>query len=380
MTANKFERNLFQKAINSLSSLKLSLVIAKSCRPNTELLTCKLASEMPNLAFVALITPLAILIYICNVAGNLLVILVLQVKNKQACKKPNICLLVALAHADLWFTVFLFVDFIVLSLQLSFPLFNTSINAIASIYIYVALAVERYFAILKPFVHMRRATKSLCNTTIFLIYIFSVLLSIPGYFFGPHRRNFNESWKDEKSNATLVRRDWFKTGSSVYSITLFSFGFILPSILIIYCYSCVVYHMWTVDANKATNNSIAKSRRKATRLFILLTVIFTVTWGPSFSGLVRRITSNGRSRESLKFELVSLLLCLVGSTANPAIYFLRCPGYRKDAMKLVTGSCCCKRPKIRPRATGKIIRRANIFPLATGSETPKTVTVSAIRK
>lgn len=365
-----------------MSSLKLSLVIAKSCRPNTELLTSKLASEMPDLAFLAFTTPLAILIYLCNVAGNLLVILVLQVKNKQACKKPNICLLVALAHADLWFTVFLFVDFIVLSLQSSFPLFNIFINALASIYIYVALAVERYFAILKPFVHMRRATKSLCNNAIFVIYIFSVLLSIPGYFFGPHRRDFNESWKDGISNATLVRPDWFETGSTVYSITLFSFGFILPSILIIYCYSCVVYHMWTVDANKATNTSIAKSRRKATRLFILLTVVFIATWGPTFSRLVRRITSNGRSRESLKFELFSLLLCLVGSTANPLIYFFRCPGYRKDAMKFVTGSCCCccKRLKIRPCTTGMIFRRTNIFPLKTGSETPETVTVRAIRK
>ena len=336
---------------------------------------------MQDSTFFALTTPLAILIYICNVAGNLLVIVVLQVKNKQPCKKPNICLLVALAHADLWFTVFLFVDFIILSFQSSFPLFNIFINALASIYIYVALAVERYFAILKPFVHMRRATKSLCNNTIFVIYVFSVLLSIPGYFFGPHRRNFDESWRNATSNVTLVRPDWFETGSTVYSITLFSVGFILPSILIIYCYSTIVYHMWfAVDANKATNTSIVRSRRKVTRLFILLTVIFIATWAPTFSRLVKRITSNGCSRENLKFELVSLLLCLVGSTANPAIYFLRCPGYRKDAMKLVTGICCCKRPKLRPCTTEIIFRRRNIFPLATGSEAPETVTVIAMRK
>ena len=34
-------------------------------------------------------------------------------------------------------------------------------NALTLIYFLVALAVERYFAILKPFVHMKRASKSL---------------------------------------------------------------------------------------------------------------------------------------------------------------------------------------------------------------------------
>ena len=42
---------------------------------------------------------------------------------------------------------------------------------------------------------------------------------------------------------------------------------------VIYCYSHVIYHVWfNAEENKATNTALLKSRRKLTKLFIILTV------------------------------------------------------------------------------------------------------------
>ena len=304
--------------------------------------------------FFSVITYVAILIYICNVFGNLFVILVLHRKQKPS-RSPNTTLLLALAHSDLWFSIFAFVDIIVLANQLSFVYFDFFFNALASIYIYVALAVERYFAILKPFVHMRRATKSLLGNVLLIIYILAVSLSAPGYLFGNARKHLEYSRANTTTNATTVGPVWFETLRTIYSLLLFVFGLILPSTVIIFCYSHVIYHVWfNANENRATNAGLVKSRRKLTKLFILVTVVFVITWTPTFARLL--VTPYGvRNQETLKFELISMLLGLVGSTANPVIHSFRCPKFRQEVEKLLICRCCKR--KIRPNGAGIIVNK-----------------------
>ena len=307
--------------------------------------------------FFSVTTYVAILIYICNVFGNLLVILVLH-RKKKVSGSPNTTLLLALAHSDLWFSIFAFVDIIVLANQLSFVYFDFFFNALASIYIYVALAVERYFAILKPFVHMRRATKSLLGNVLLIIYILAASLSAPGYLFGNARKHLEHSRGNTTTNATTVGPVWFEALRTVYSLLLFVFGLILPSTVIIFCYSRVIYHVWfNANKNRATNAGLVKSRRKLTKLFILVTVVFVITWTPTFVRLL--VTPYGvRNQETLKFELISMLLGLVGSTANPVIYSFRCPKFRQEVAKLLT--CRCYKRKIRPNGAGIIVNKHGV--------------------
>ena len=302
------------------------------------------------------------LIYICNVFGNLLVILVLH-RRQKLCGSPNTSLLLALAHSDFWFSIYTFVDIIVLSNQASFVYFEFFLNALASIYIYVALAVERYFAILKPFVHMRRATKSLLGKVIVIIYILAGALSAPGYYFGNARQHLEHSWRNTTTNTAAKAPVLFETLSTVYSFVLFVFGLILPSTVIIFCYSRVIYHAWfNANENRATNAGLVKSRRKLTKLFILVTIVFIITWSPTFIRLL--VTRYGvRNQDTLKFELFAMLLGLVGSTANPVIYSFRCPKFRQEVAKLLTCRCCKR--KIQPNGAGIIVKKDGGFSLTT---------------
>lgn len=240
--------------------------------------------------------------------------MVLQVRNKKLCESPNTFLLLSLAHSDLWFSVFSFVDVIILTNQVCFAYFEIFLNALASIYIYAALAVERYFAILKPFVHMRKATKSKLGRLLILIYIVAIVLSAPGYFFGAGRIHLARCRRNTSTNAsTATASVWIQnTAGIVYSIVLFLFGLVVPSSAIIVCYSRVIYHVWfRTNENKATNAGLVKSRRKLTKLFILLTVVFILTWTPTFVGFM--VTQLGKHHEKiLTFELFSKFLGLVG--------------------------------------------------------------------
>ena len=323
---------------------------------------------MNSTLFFLLMKCLAALIYAFNVLGNSLALVVFHFKMKKECKSPNTFFLEMLASTDLAFSAMLFADIMVISAKSRFSLLDEFLHALVSIYIYVALAVERYFAILKPFVHMRRASKSLCVKVLFIIYALAVVLSFPGYFLGPIRYQFDTKWRNTTSNATLVVPEWLKTAGLVYTTVLSLCGFVFPSILILYCYSSIVYHVWfNVDVNKVTSTSIVKSRHKLTKLFILLTAIFFVTWIPT---LVRLVTTPFGLRSNLKLEMVSLFVCLIGSTANPVIFFVRCPKYRQEVKKLMTGCCrCFKRPKIQPCNAGTVFMRANTYPLAQSKAT-----------
>ena len=306
------------------------------------------------LLFCLVITYIAIPIYICNLFGNFLVILVIQ-KDKKLRESPNTFFLLSLAHSDFWFSIVVFLNIIFLSNQAYYAYAEFVLNALASIYILVALAVERYFAILKPFVHRRRATKCLLSKVLLAIYVLAGVLSAPGYYITFRRNQIKYSLENTTTNRTRVAPAWFEALSTLYSSVLFVFGYILPCAGIIFCYSRVIYHVWfKADASRATSAALLKSRRKLTKLFILITVIFIMTWTPTFVRII--VTEYSKhEQDTLKFELFSMLLGLVGSTVNPVIYTFRCPKFRQEVIKLLTFRC---KRNIRRHSSRVVVRNS----------------------
>ena len=160
--------------------------------------------------------------------------------------------------------------------------------------------MERYFAILKPFVHMRRARKCLLRKVVLVIYSLAGVLSAPGYYFYTARTLLKHGWKNTTRNRTAVGPVWFVNLGIIYSFLLFVFGLVLPSAVTVFCYSRVIYHVWfNSNENRATNARLLKLRRKLTKLFILVTVVFVITWTPTFVRLL--VTPFGvRKKETLK--------------------------------------------------------------------------------
>ena len=291
--------------------------------------------------FTAASTAISCLLLICNLVGNVLVITVIQ-RNKNLCN-ANTLLLSNLVISDLEFAIQVFINIILLS-------YNTAQNsvshfmlhALVSIYTLVALAVERFFAILKPFVHLARVNKSLLCKVILVIWIIAGVLSSPGYILQTTVVE-NTTGKNITVNAARFDSGWIATLGTIYALILLVFGLTLPSALIICCYSRIIYHVWfNADANRATNVALLKSRRKLTKLFILVTIIFIITWTPTFArDIVTQYFVD--SKNAWKFELTALMFGLAGSTANPVLYSFRCPRFRQEVIKLLTCRSCRRR-------------------------------------
>ena len=165
--------------------------------------------------FVTTITVVSITFLLCNVTGNVLVIMV--IRNNKKLHNANTCLLANLASSDLTFALVTFIDFFLFSDQSTsaYSFAEFILHAIVSIYILVALAVERYYAILKPFVHLARAIKSqVCRVT-FAIWLLAGVLSAPGFAIASLKQKY--TWRNVLTNTTNGIPGWLEALSTTYS-------------------------------------------------------------------------------------------------------------------------------------------------------------------
>ena len=187
--------------------------------------------------------------------------------------------------------------------------------------------MERYFAILKSSVHLTKAVKSIMWELILAIWLLAGVLSAPGFLIATLRQKF--IWRNASRNTTVEIPRWIEIFYTTYSFVIFTFDLILPSVTMIYCYTRIIYQ---AEANKATNVALLQSKRKLTKLFILVTLIFLIAWIPTFTRLI--VLQFVSINEAWKFEMISFLLGLAGSTANPVIYSLRYPRFRQEVVIL----------------------------------------------
>ena len=291
-----------------------------------------------NLFIVVLSIPLLLF----TLFGNFFVVTVIISKCKKL-RSVNTCLISHLAWSDLFFALTTFMEVILVYYNIPYSSFQFVANALVSSYFLAALAVERYYAILKPFVHMKRANKSLSRKVIIAVWIVVGILSAPGFIIESMMNSYAayRQGNNVTVNTTTDTLDLLETMNTVYIFVLLACGLILPGAVMIFCYSRVIYHVWfNAEENKTTNAALFKSRRKLTKLFIIVTITFIVTWTPTFGRPIVKQFANKESTNN--YQLVSMFLALIGSAANPVIYSFRCPRFRQEAVKML--SCCgCKR-------------------------------------
>ena len=112
----KFEVHI----INSLSRESLAFRVWFWCA-STSCETVDVYNSFSSMdkVFSTVITCIAIPMYVCNVLGNFLVIVVIQ-KDKKLRESPNTFLLLSLAHSDIWFSILAFVNVIFISKQATY--------------------------------------------------------------------------------------------------------------------------------------------------------------------------------------------------------------------------------------------------------------------
>ena len=215
-------------------------------------------------------------IFLCNLIGNSLVIIIVQRNKKMQC--ANTFLLSCLAAGDLLFAVIAETNMVLLATGSKVRLQATYMfYTLVSVLILMLLAIERYLAILKPFFYKAKVTKSLVRKLILIILTFSSMVSAPAYYVFGNNGNAWDFCVSSKFDETLVVS---------YTATLLVLSITIPGSIMILCYIRVILHIWfNTEETKATNKAILKSRWKLTKLFMTATVIFIVSWSTSFGKL-----------------------------------------------------------------------------------------------
>ena len=294
-----------------------------------------------------------------NLMGNILVFLV--VRFNRSMKTPMNFLLVNLAVADMVVAIFL------LPSNVFFHLFNhpngkagdylckflTAGNVMwiggnASGSTLVAIALERYFAILLPYsTHAKKAKKKV-NSIILSCWLFGVIANIPLFVVTVYDKDSNtcrESWKKDNILAKLYPFVWFLCGVGA------------PLLIMIVLYAKIGRRLWAKEtrSTQAPQIAILLYRKHVTKILLLVTIAYGVFWLPNPLVYIMVYNSPYLKYGSSLYRVTILLSCL-GSSLNPFIYSLNSEKFRKHSKDII----CCFRNRRRVTTLEEVIRRSPI--------------------
>ena len=273
------------------------------------------------------------LMAIADVVGNTLVILVV-LKNKSM-KTPVNYLLVNLAAGDILVGVFFGIQFIIAPV-LNHPRGSTGdilckfvtggvlgwVGAVASVFTLVAIAIERYYAVIFPY----RGKLTTTKVEIFGVvsWIIALLWAGVGFFITVYNHKINacvHSWsKDIYAN--------------IYTVGWTIVAGIIPLSIMGFLYSRVVHRLWfTEQENEATQRALLRYRRRVTKLVIAVTVVYALCWIPELTIYFLGFTGTIVLKQ-IHFNIASGLVFL-NSTINPVVYSLQSSTFRTHFWNLI---------------------------------------------
>ena len=277
--------------------------------------------------------------------GNMLVILVF-VWEKKLLKKSYNMLILSLAIADV-LTAFLLITNPVFVLGDSFPYPTNHVLGdifcrviwtrvflfqlvVFSAYICMALATERWYAVIKPHKYNETFNRKRTLVYIFLVWLWSVILCCTSLFEvayvpanPPNRRcKWQHYWGKQP-----VR--------GIVGITQVLLKMVLPSFTMLFLLIHMVYK--TSKSTVTSVESRAKMRGKMTRMVGTACIMLIICFAPNQVNYA--LAMAGKTRLDTQLHHVLSLLVIVNSCLNPFIYGLSNKNYRHGYLKILFSMC-----------------------------------------
>lgn len=287
------------------------------------------------------------LLIVVNIAGNVLVCLV--IRRFSFIRSPMNYLIAHVAICDIISGIFLSLKAVLFGLYehpsgllgdflCKFVTFGQLgwIPNCASVYTLLAIAWERYKAILKP--HSPRFSNKQVKRAIIISWIIAFFICLPELVSSGY-------------NLRIKSCDFFWIGrwDSLLDPTIWLIGVgLVPPFIMTVLYGKVVRSLWctrnTAVAGDVTQRSLLKSRKRVTQSVILVTVLLFLCWSPI---LLNYIISSYSSDNNLTMEninqvvplfyQISYVFVILNSTLNPFIYALRDKRFRKCMIQILLG-------------------------------------------
>ncbi|NXG06161.1 GALR1 protein, partial [Sakesphorus luctuosus] len=271
------------------------------------------------------------LIFTLGVLGNTLVITVLSRSKPGKRRSTTNIFILNLSIADLAYllfcipfqsTVYVLPTWVLGAFICKFIHYFFTISMLVSIFTLSAMSVDRYVAI----VHSRRSSALRVPRNalvgVGLIWALSFAMASP---VAHHQRIFH----GETSNQTFCWEHWPNPRhKKVYVVCTFIFGYLLPLLLISFCYAKVLNHLHKKLRNMSKKSEASK--KKTAQTVLVVVVVFGISWLPHH--VIHLWAEFGvfpLTQASFLFRVTAHCLAYSNSSVNPIIYAFLSENFRK---------------------------------------------------
>ena len=284
------------------------------------------------------------LIVTVNLVGNSIVCLVV-LRNKSMRIAMNY-LLVSLACADMMVAIFIAPQYIFLHTY-KHPRgltgdylckFLTGGNlmwtgGVVSVVSLIAIAFERYFAVLYPYNEKRRISKAKLKLIIPACWLFSFIWNLPLFVLVKYNQAIDFCYEDWPAG-------WYM---NAYSLGwLIVFGIVTLSIMV-FLYTRVVIKLWvkTSQPVELTQRAVIKSRKRVTKMALIVTIVCGICWLPNL--IVYVLDFYGLISHGGVVHTTTVVLVTLNSSVNPIIYCFQSKRFRSCVKSLLFSPCSLRR-------------------------------------
>ncbi|XP_054760435.2 galanin receptor 2a-like [Lytechinus pictus] len=287
---------------------------------------------------------LQLLFAIIGIIGNFLVLLVLF-QRRRHCRSTD-TLVAALATADFLTSVFLIPIPKAVKIpdtwtgytycKILFPNFPLWTSVSGSTYTLMAIAIERFIAVVYPFYFSRRLSRRVVSMWIGVVWMAAFLSGLRGVILFRVDKETNRCSISYRNNTEKI----------AYGCFVFAIRIVIPTLTMFITQTAIAFTLHrqstrfasnAVDNsnNEATFHVVAKNR--VLKLMMVVILIYVLCWSPNqiaFFGY-----NLGFVPTSYRYSNLNSVFTLLGffnSCANPIIYTARHPEFRKAIVALVS--------------------------------------------
>ena len=207
-------------------------------------------------------------------------------------------------------------------------------GGVASVFSLVAISFERYQAVTNPYNQAFKFSLSKAKTVVISCWIFTTAFNLPLFFaiyYDKEKEFCLESWPSPV---------YSRINSAVWLLMV---G-IIPAAIMLFLYSRVVYDLWFKKVDEATQVAVRKSRKKVTKLVLIVSAIYAVTWFPQLIVYVLSSYNYKIELGDLSY-IISVVMVTFNSAVNPVVYAFQSERFRQHFNQLLS---CRKKTEVVP--------------------------------
>ena len=218
-----------------------------------------------------------------------------------------------------------------------------------SIYIMVAIAVQRYFAICRPMSFHTSETPHKAVKVIILIWIWSCVLALP-IMYGISYAEKGQANAGAHCRFSVPYSDnlWPKAMIVVYLVG----HYVIPGMIMVFCFVKITFAMQKQELIiegqekflQAAQLKRLEQRRQTIYTVLMVVLVFVILWTPNqviYLCFNLRVNSNNLQWNSDTFQM-SIVMCFLSNCVNPFIYGF-CSRHFRDGFKQCVR--CCLQPR-----------------------------------